>query len=290
MTHFFRTSAVSWIVVSALAAGCSKHDDTAMAPSLTTQPATASPSTTAPATTQAAGLQLEQPITKMVDPTTRPGVWLSVNGQAAPAVAQGSAIIIRATALGAQGKPFVFNPGGVQLAINDSSGKTIAWPLKRAATAATPPTSLPSTVDVDRTGGTVTWVVTDSRAIPLGDYRVAATLDGAIGHTAEVKLVPAPSAPTDAQKVQRFLTDARAAMAFGDPQRALDAADQRLKASPRDVPALHVKADALAAMGRTKDAALAYSQAISQFAAQNPKAAEPPLELIRSYQSLEAGN
>lgn len=287
MTHFFRASAVSWIVVSTLAAGCSKHDDAAMAPSSATQPSATPPPATSPATTQAADLQLvEQAIAKMADPTTRPGVWLSVNSQAAPAVPQGSAIIIRATALGAQGKPFVFNPDGVRLAVTDAGGKAIMWPLKRAA-AATRPTSLPSTSDEG--GGTVTWVVTDSTLIPLGDYRVAVTLEGAVGHTAEVKLVPPPAAPTDGQKAHRFVTDARAAMALGNPQRALDAAEQRLKTSPRDVPALHVKADALAAMGRTKDAALAYTQAISQFAAQNPKAPEPPLELIQSYHSLDAG-
>lgn len=289
MTHFLRASAVSWIVVSTLVVGCSKHDDAALTPSSSTQPSTAASPTTSLATTQTADLQLEQPIARITDPTTQPGVWLSINGQAAPAVPQGAAITIRATALGARGKPFAFNPDGVQLAVTDAGGKPVTWPLKRAA-AATRPASRPTTDEASAdAGGAVTWVVTDSRTIPLGTYRLAVTLDGAVGHAAAVTLVAPLTAPSELQKTQRFLTDARAAIALGEPQRALDAAEQRLKASPRDVPALHVKADALAAMGRTKDAALAYSQAISQFAAQNPKAREPPLELIQSYQSLDAG-
>jgi tetratricopeptide (TPR) repeat protein len=230
----------------------------------------------------------------MTDPGARPGVWLSINGEASPSIPQGAAIIIRATALSARNKPLEFKPDGVQLAITDVGGKAVTWPLKRAAAAAAPAAgqavSQPTAAAAKAmNGGTVTWVLMDSGSIPPGDYRLAATLPTAMSYPAQLKVVPPLASPTDAQKAQRFLTDARAALALGDPQRALGAAEQRLKTSPRDIPALRIKADALAAMGRTKDAALAYTQALGQFTAQNPKAPEPPLELIRSYQSLEAG-
>ena len=60
-----------------------------------------------------------------------------------------------------------------------------------------------------------------------------------------------------------LLDEARGALASGDKERAIACADEALRLAPRLVPALSVRASALAALGRLDDARLAFSRALA---------------------------
>jgi len=60
-----------------------------------------------------------------------------------------------------------------------------------------------------------------------------------------------------------LVDEARGALASGDKERAIACADEALRLAPRLVPALSVRAGALAALGRLDDARLAYSRALA---------------------------
>jgi hypothetical protein len=133
------------------------------------------------------------------------------------------------------------------------------------------------------------WVLPDTAAIPPGRYRISAALKGAAPHGVDLTIIPAPATQTAEQESSRFAAHARAALALGDANGALDQADQRLKTKPADLPALHLRADALAALGRKNDAIAAYGKALDAFYAQNPNAPEPPLTLLRSLRAMSGG-
>jgi len=60
-----------------------------------------------------------------------------------------------------------------------------------------------------------------------------------------------------------LLDEARGALASGNKERAIACADEALRLAPRLVPALSVRASALAALGRLDDARLAFSRALA---------------------------
>ncbi len=60
-----------------------------------------------------------------------------------------------------------------------------------------------------------------------------------------------------------LLDEAHGALASGDKERAIACADEALRLAPRLVPALSVRASALAALGRLDDARLAFSRALA---------------------------
>jgi predicted Zn-dependent protease with MMP-like domain/Flp pilus assembly protein TadD len=69
--------------------------------------------------------------------------------------------------------------------------------------------------------------------------------------------------PDDAEAVEALLDRAGDAFEDGRPEEALALADEAVAAAPRSVPALHVRAAALAALGRTDDALDAYERALA---------------------------
>lgn len=71
---------------------------------------------------------------------------------------------------------------------------------------------------------------------------------------------PAPPAP---EALERLLEAAAGALEDGAPEAALAKAGEALAAAPRSVPALHYRAAALEALGRTAEAREAYRRALS---------------------------
>jgi hypothetical protein len=136
----------------------------------------------------------------------------------------------------------------------------------------------------DTAGANVSWVLTDSTAIPPGQYRVVPSLKGAVANESTITITAAASAtpPTPAQQTERFLLAARAALLTGDPAFALKQAELRLATAPNDVPALHIKGDALAAQGKRLEAAITYRKALTNFSLQNATAKEPPELLLEA--------
>jgi predicted Zn-dependent protease with MMP-like domain/Flp pilus assembly protein TadD len=64
-------------------------------------------------------------------------------------------------------------------------------------------------------------------------------------------------------EVERLVDTAADALEEGDAQEALARAEEALSAEPRSVPALHYRAEALAALGRTEEARAAYERALA---------------------------
>ncbi len=67
----------------------------------------------------------------------------------------------------------------------------------------------------------------------------------------------------DTTRLERLLDAAGAALEEDRPEDALARAEEAAAADPRSVPALHYRAAALEALGRTEDARLAYARALS---------------------------
>jgi predicted Zn-dependent protease with MMP-like domain/Flp pilus assembly protein TadD len=68
----------------------------------------------------------------------------------------------------------------------------------------------------------------------------------------------------DTPELARLLEAAADALEDGDAEGALARADEALAQAPRSVPALHYRAEALAAAGRVEDARAAYDRALSE--------------------------
>jgi hypothetical protein len=228
----------------------------------------------------------------MVDPRLHPVAYLSVNGRSTAEVPQGWPMVIRAAVFGGRDEPITFSPDDVTLRVTDQNGAAVNWPMKRAILGAT---SQPATGPVvtimanDKSAGHVGWVV-DSKSIVTGGYHVEAKLKGVAYRGVEVTVVPAPAQMNEQQQATKFLAEGGAAIMSGDGDGALRQADERLKAKPTDLPALHLRADALAALGRKDEAIVAYGKALKQLYAENPKAPEPPTMLLRGLRDVSGGN
>lgn len=257
-----------------LAAGCGKKDD---APSAAPTPAVPAAGTAAAPARPAA-----QPVPQRTDDRLKPGVWLSVNGRGAAEIFRGWPMTVTATVLGPKGPPFTFSIDDVALEIRDGAGKKVEWPMKRLSTENT------LTAQESR-GATLAWVAGDTSSLAEGTYRLTATLKGGASDSIPVKIAAATTPPTPEQDRERFALEVRAALQAGQHQVALDRAASRLTAHPTERLAHVLKGDALAALGKPADAAAAYREAIRLFGVQNPKAKEPPFELLRRLQSVSSG-
>ncbi len=254
---------------------CSKKDSDAASPP---SPATA------PATTQSAPITDDfTPPRQATDPRLQSHLYVTVNNHTATDVPQGWPVIITVSAFGSRSQPLSLTADDVTLTVTDYKKSPVTWPLKRSPLR---PTTQPAT---DSTPIHFTWALADTTSIPLGFYQVTAISKSAAAHPAALTITTPPKDPTPEQQSNRFALQARTALALGDPQAALDQADTRLKSNPTDLPALHVRADALAALGKTDEAIAAYSRALEQFYAQNPHAPEPPTMLLQSLRQLTRG-
>jgi hypothetical protein len=282
-----------------LIAGCSKKDSDAPAsPPGSSPPAATTAPTTAPDTTRPSADPGDndgaRPLREMVDSRLRPSVYLAVNNRSRLELPQGWPLIIDASIFGGRDEAISCTPDDLTLAVTDTNGAPVAWPMKRAVShPSTRPASAPALtitlMATDSAAAHVGWVLSDSGAIPPGAYRLVATLKGGARGGAEVKVVAAPAQLSEGQERAKFAARARAALALGDAQSALDQADQRLGARSGDLPALHVRADALAALGRKDEAIAAYGKALDAFYAQHPNPPEPPLTLLRSLREVGGG-
>jgi hypothetical protein len=271
----------------ALFLSCSKKD------SDTTSSTSSSPATTtsSPSTTQSTEDDGAHPLREMVDPRLHPAVYLTVNSRSTIDLPQGWPLIVNASIFGGRDEPITIAPDDVALTVTDAKGAPMGWPIKRAPyPASTRPATTVSLMANDKSAAHLAWVLADSIAIPVGAYHLSATLKGATPHNVDFKIVAPIAQPDEDLQTDRFIAQCRAALALGDSQTALSQADERLKTKPTDLPALHVRADALAALGKTDDAIAAYSRALDQFYAQNPNAPEPPTILLRSLRQLTGGN
>jgi len=222
------------------------------------------------------------PVPRLSDLATQPSVSVSI--LASEGVPQGWPLLVHATVSGAEGHPITFARDGVTLSVSDSKGQSLKWPFQRAAG---PATQAATATAEGRKDVSFAWILADTSTIPLGSYTLAANLDGAVSHSMIITIVAPPAKLNGAQETELLIIKARSAIAGGDPTAALSVVDERLKKQPRDIVALHLKGDALAALGRKKDALQAYRQALTQFALQNPKPPEPPTALMDAIQALE---
>ncbi len=221
-----------------------------------------------------------QPVPYQEDEGAQPGVWLSINDLANPEIPQGWPITIRATVLPGRDKPIQFNTDDVALRVTDVAGANAAWPVKRITPAQTFKVGQPGSASI-------MWIVSDSKSIRTGAYHLSVKLTGAVEHDALVAVVPLPANLTEQQQDERFVLKGRSDIASGDAQSALQQSEARLAARPRDILALHLKADALAALGRREEAAAAYNEALVQFSVQNPNSPEPPIALINGLRAVQ---
>jgi hypothetical protein len=275
------------LLAASLLFSCNKKDTSSSSSSSSSAPSTpaTTASATSPATTEATAVDDDyRRFDRQPDPRDQPGVWLSINGQAEPTIPQGDPILIQATVLGGRDKPISFTASDLTLTLTAEGGADAKWPLKRAVVASTQPATAPvvTLMASDTAGASVSWVLPDSTAIPPGQYRVIPSLNGATPNEATITITPPAATQTAAQQTQRFFLTARASLLLGDPASALKQAESCLATSPNDVPALHIKGDALAAQGKRLEAAITYRKAITNFDLQNPTAKEPPELLLEA--------
>ncbi|HET6440487.1 MAG TPA: tetratricopeptide repeat protein, partial [Anaeromyxobacter sp.] len=108
--------------------------------------------------------------------------------------------------------------------------------------------------------------VAEGEAVRPGAAPAAATrLTPAPGATARIiRPRPDPCLPADPTASPKAVADeARRALEGGQKQRALDCSEEALRASPRSVAGLAVRADALTALDRLDEARLAYAHALA---------------------------
>jgi hypothetical protein len=251
----------------------------------------------APASTQASGNQTAadgaaasmmpiptpKPVPRLVDDHLAPSVWLSVNGRAEPDVPKSWPVIVTATVLGATGAAAEFSVDDVSLQVTDSAGAKVAWPMTRVSKA--------TTLKVDETtGASVTWVAGDTAALSPGTYVMTATLKGNTPNSLRLNLGGSPSTKPGEAEAERTALDVRAKLLQGDAKAALQRAEERVAAFPKEVLGFDLLGDALAALGRKKEAQAAYGRAINLFLAQHTKDHVAPAHLLAKLRTVAENN
>ena len=264
-----------------LCAGCKKE------PSSSGGGSSGAPSSTQPATTQAADdngaatmpIATPKPVPRLVDDHLAPGVWLTINGQAEPQVPKGWPVIVTATVLGAAGAAAEFSVDDVSLEVRDANGAKAAWPMTRVSKA--------TKLKVDETtGALVTWVAGDISSLAPGTYLMTAALKGGTSHSSRITFGGAPSTrPSDAE-AERTALEVQAKLLQGDAEAALQRAEQRVAAFPKEILGFDLKGDALAALGRKKDAQAAYVRALTLFNAEHAKDRVVPTQLLAKLRAV----
>jgi hypothetical protein len=145
----------------------------------------------------------------------------------------------------------------------------------------------------------VTWWLTgqDTTTIPVGDYRITATLD-TLGVTKQgawlgkvqsdpvlIRMKREPSALNQEQAEEKQLLLAASARALGDRARTREYIDALLATQPESIHGLALKADWLEETGDRTEAMRVYEKAISIFGRKYPDA-DPPYELLEPYHKL----
>jgi hypothetical protein len=220
-----------------------------------------------------------KPVPVLVDDHLAPSIWLSVNGHAKPEVPKGWPVVVTATVLGATGPAAEFSVDDVSLQVTDASGAKAAWPMTRVSKA--------TKLKVDETtGASVTWVAGDTAAIAPGTYFMTAALKGGASHSVRIALGGAPSTQPGEADAERAALDVRAKLLQGDANAALQRAEARIAAFPKEILGFDLKGDALAALGRKKEAYTAYAQALTLFSAEHAKDHAVPAQLIDKLRSV----
>jgi hypothetical protein len=175
---------------------------------------------------------------------------VSVNGRIDAVVPRGRPLVVVVNA-----------PGPVEVSVVDGAGASVAWSLKKKSAD--------------------TWIAGGD--VAPGSFVVRAAAQGGTAE-ARVRVVDPPANPTPEQEAEALRDDVRGALAAGERDKALAAVDGRLAKAPKDLPALSLKGDVLAAMGRNREAAKAYSAALTEW---HRTRAEPPELLLRKLAAVQ---
>ena len=157
----------------------------------------------------------------------------------------------------------------------------------------------PLALDAQTAGAVVWWLSPEETArLPEGDYQVTGVLDTtaasaadvwkgtARSNTASVRVRKEPSPLSPSQQEDKFLLLADQDMFRGDAKQALARIEELLAKQPASIGGLGLKADVLAASGRTPEALQSYQEAITAFYKKYPKAPEGPEGLLTKYHAL----
>ncbi len=185
----------------------------------------------------------------------------------------------------------------VHVAVMNAQGGAVTLPLQIVLA---PEESL--TLDGE-TYGELAWTVApaNTAALQPGIYTILAWLDSAAvaqpfaelrtvrSRQAEIRVLPAGGALTDAQVSDQNLILAGYHVLRGDDAKALQVVEQLLARQPENVGALFFRAGLLKMAGRLMDAFDAYSSTLdAYYKASDPDPANPPSEILREF--LEVRN
>ncbi|MBI4582946.1 MAG: hypothetical protein HY717_02760 [Planctomycetes bacterium] len=236
-----------------------------------------------------------------------PAISLSANGSRHAEAYRGWPIILEASFLhpGVLEKPEDVSPiilaarqgpwpRAIHLEVKTAQGGSLDWSLEPAGA---PETTL--TLDA-KTSGAAAWLVSPetSSRIAEGTYDLTAVLDtseaslasawkgkaASVPVTVRLASEPSPLNPALEEYKHRVFADYYGLR--GERQKALAEADAWLARFPASIGGLALKAGLLTDAGKLREALALYDQAIEAWSKENPKAQEPPRELLRKRRAL----
>jgi uncharacterized protein (TIGR03437 family) len=231
-----------------------------------------------------------------------PSLGLDINAQADAAVAKGWPLLIRVAVMSADGQQVSVGlksgawTQALRLTVTDGSGAAQNWPMQLIQPAS------PSLSLIGFDSAEAVWLVapSDTASIAAGVYNLSATLDttssaatgtfsGAVNSNGAGVTFNVEAAGLSAEdEASKYLAFAAYARLRGDTQAVGAALDTLIAHQPTILEAQVEKADLLAAGGDNAGALALYQQALANFLAANPKAAEPLTLFTRKIDAASA--